>query len=143
MEIDPFTWHFCHFSYLAVLQKSMALPKGITAQPSRFAALNLDSESESDGSGDEWLVVSGNKGTNKTKSNVGAPAQQKDDPAGARPLSKSAKKRARKKRNQQNLSEVSVKCHKVGNYSYMSCGVFVDAFTCSPKMPEKNKQGMK
>lgn len=79
----------------------MALSKGIKVQPSRFAALNLDSDSDSDASGNEWLeVVSSSKTTGKTSRGAAA-TQSKNGPAGDRPLSKSAKKRARKKRNQQ------------------------------------------
>ena len=86
--------------------EEMALHKGIKVQPSRFAALQLESDSES-GEDDpfevEWHQVGG-----KSKSKGGAPpSQQKDGPPGARQLSKSAKKRARKKRNQQSTSEVS------------------------------------
>lgn len=83
----------------------MAQSKGIKVQPSRFAALNLDSDSESDASGNEWFeVATSSKSTGKTK---GRGAAAKNGSAGDRPLSKSAKKRARKKRNQPSSSEVN------------------------------------
>ena len=86
----------------------MAQSKGIKVQPSRFAALNLDSDSESDASGNEWFeVATSSKSTGKTKGRGGAATQSKNGPTGDRPLSKSAKKRARKKRNQHSSSEVN------------------------------------
>ena len=93
----------------------MALAKGIAVQPSRFSALNIESDSDSDPSDNNWFeVVSGGKGAKSKGKAAGDAAarahtqqqQNKDGPAGARPLSKSAKKRARKKRNQQSSSEV-------------------------------------
>jgi hypothetical protein len=86
----------------------MALPNAIKVQPSRFAALNLDSDSDSGDSGNEWFEVVGGKATSKPKGKEGgsnAPQEHKDGPSGGRSLSKSAKKRARRKRNQQSLSE--------------------------------------
>ena len=77
--------------------REMALQAGIKVQPSRFAALKLDSDSESEE--EEWREVVGkSKGRGK--------GVQKPSPDGAKPLSKSAKKRARKKRNQRSASEV-------------------------------------
>lgn len=86
----------------------MALPKGIKVQPSRYSALSLDTDSDSDASGDDgWWEVAGGGKTNKPKVKGGSgPGQQhKDGPPGAKPLSKNAKKRARKKKNQQSSSE--------------------------------------
>ena len=85
----------------------MSLHKGIKVQPSRFAALNIDSDTDSDASGDEWFEVVSGKATSKTKSkgsSSDAQQQLKDGPSGGKPLSKSAKKRARRKRNQQSSS---------------------------------------
>ena len=77
-------------------------------QPSRFSALNIDSDSDSDASGSGWIEIA--KGTRqKGKEGEAATAgrQHRDGAQGHKPLSKSAKKRARKKRNQQSSSEVS------------------------------------
>lgn len=84
----------------------MSLHKGITVQPSRFAALNIDSDSDSDTSGNEWFEVVSGKATSKTNKGGSSDVQQqhKDGPSGGKPLSKSAKKRARRKRNQQSSS---------------------------------------
>ena len=83
----------------------MSLAKGIKVQPSRFAALNIDdSDSESEASGGEWFEVVGKA----PKSKGGAQQQHRDGATGARPLSKSAKKRARKKKNQRSSSEVGL-----------------------------------
>ena len=83
----------------------MSIAKGIKVQPSRFSALNIDSNSDSEGSGGEWCEVVGKGPKSKGKEGAAQP-QQRDAAAGFRPLSKSAKKRARKKRNQQSSSEV-------------------------------------
>ena len=86
----------------------MSLAKGIKVQPSRFSALNIDSDSDSEVSGGEWLEVAG-KGSKSKGKDGAAQAQHREAVSGNRPLSKSAKKRARKKRNQQSSSsEVSI-----------------------------------
>lgn len=80
----------------------MPVSKGIDVQKSRFAALALETSSESEEDGDgEWERVK--KATQK-------PGAKKKDESGStrvghdgenKPLSKNAKKRARKKRQQQ------------------------------------------
>ncbi|CAI8051840.1 hypothetical protein GBAR_LOCUS28376 [Geodia barretti] len=82
----------------------MSLAKGIKVQPSRFSALNIDSDSDSEVSGVEWLEVVG-KGSKSKGKDGAAQAQHREAVSGNRPLSKSAKKRARKKRNQQSESK--------------------------------------
>lgn len=117
----------------------MALSKGIKVQPSRFAALNLDSDSESDASGNEWFEVvssSSSKATGTAKTRGAAPTQPKEGQAGDRPLSKSAKKRARKKRSQLSSSEVNM-IHVVSVFSTSVC---VNVSTDSRKVMLKEKQ---
>lgn len=90
----------------------MALSKGIKVQPSRFSALNIDSDSDSDVSGGGWIEVA--KGT-RSKGDAAtrtAARQHRNGAQADKPLSKSAKKRARKKRSQQNTSEVNFE-HRV------------------------------
>lgn len=79
---------------------------GIKVEQSRFAALKVDSGPESDEDVSEWHQVGGKQ---KSRGKNGNPGQTEDSSA-PRPISKSAKKRARKKRNQQSASEVSCTC---------------------------------
>lgn len=81
----------------------MALAKGIKVQPSRFSALNIDSDSDSEASAGDWFEVVGKAPKSKSK-DAGTKQQTREVPGATRPLSKSAKKRARKKRNQQSSS---------------------------------------
>ena len=81
----------------------MALSTGIAAQKSRFAILDIESESAS--SGDEWQQVRNIHGEaphHKNRSGHQGP------PPADKPMSKSAKKRARKRRNRNSSSEVSL-----------------------------------
>ncbi len=88
----------------------MAASMGIKVQPSRFAILKVESESESgeeEGGGVEWMKVP--KAVRKKSG--GSQKEQGVGPGsgggGEVTMSKNAKKRARKKRNQQKaLSEV-------------------------------------
>ena len=87
----------------------MPVSKGLEVQKSRFAALALETSSESEE--EEWETVK--KAPHKPS---GAKQTQRkgdgQDVLGNKPLSKNAKKRARKKRQQQALvaSEVNGAC---------------------------------
>lgn len=109
------------------------MSKGIKVQPSRFAALNLDSDSDSDVSGGGgWIEVAkgtrqkGKEGDAATRTAV---RQHRDGAQGDKSLSKSAKKRARKKRSQQSSSEVSV-THRAILYTVFS-KVYICVFHAS------------
>ena len=82
----------------------MPVSKGIDVQKSRFAALALEtsSESEEELAGREWQTVkqkaAGGKQGAQKKGGAHSTGQEGEE---NRPLSKNAKKRARKKRQQQ------------------------------------------
>ena len=76
---------------------------GISVQKSKFAALAIDSLSDDDSDDDaKWTQVKPAPAKQKTNTKP-KEAGGKD---GEKPLSKNAKKRAAKKKRQQNLSEV-------------------------------------
>lgn len=80
----------------------------ITARPSKFAVLAVDSSSESD---EEWTQV---KGASKTKASV----KGKSEESGSnKPPSKNAKKRARKKKNQQAEGAASAEANEPSSIS--------------------------
>ena len=81
----------------------MPLPKPLNVQQSRFAAIALDSDSESDsGNEGEWKQVP----KAASKGSLKAGEQHADE---SKPLSKNAKKRARKRRNRCSASSEVVK----------------------------------
>lgn len=77
----------------------MPASKGLEVQKSRFAALALEtsSESEEEHGGGEWETVK----KAPHKAGGAKQAQKKLSDGESKPLSKNAKKRARKKRQQQ------------------------------------------
>ena len=76
---------------------------GISVQKSKFAALAIDSLSDNDSEDDtKWTQVKSVPAKQKTK----AKPKEAEGKDGEKPLSKNAKKRAAKKKRQQNLSEV-------------------------------------
>ena len=110
----------------------MAVRAGIKVQPSRFAALRVDSDPDSE---DEWMeVMVGGKVKGKARS--GGAAGQKQGADGAKPLSKSAKKRARRKKNQRGAAEVSgnrsvALAASVYSYNYSVCsGYCCSGYRC-------------
>lgn len=108
MNFNP---HRCAINRVPVCKSehcaSMPASKGLKVQQSRFAALALEtsSESEEERGGGEWETV-------KKASHKAGSAKQTQKKLGdgheveSKPLSKNAKKRARKKRQQQAVSEV-------------------------------------
>lgn len=89
----------------------MALVKGLNVQKSKFAALSIDSLSDdSEDGGLGWHEVKPSTTTKPKPKGKQTVTQLQGGgtghEGGARPLSKNAKKRARKKRNQSTLSEV-------------------------------------
>ena len=92
----------------------MPVSKGIDVQKSRFAALALEtsSESEDEPATEDWQTVKkgavgGGGGPGKKKGGAQPPGQ---DGGENKPLSKNAKKRARKKRQQQQAQTASEVC---------------------------------
>ena len=96
----------------------MPVSKGIDVQKSRFAALALEtsSESEEEIAGGDWQTIKkhagGKQGAQKGKGGAQSTGQEGD-----RPLSKNAKKRARKKRQQAQVAgevcDVIMNTHKI------------------------------
>ena len=80
----------------------MPVSKGIDVQKSRFAALALEtsSESEDESAVGEWQTVKKGAGVGGGKKKGGAHSGGQDGGEN-KPLSKNAKKRARKKKQQQ------------------------------------------
>ena len=89
----------------------MPISKGIDVQKSRFAALALETSSESEEGGDgEWeRVKKAHKAGAAAKPHGQKGSQRVGQDGESKPLSKNAKKRARKKKQQQaqGASEVS------------------------------------
>lgn len=98
----------------------MPVSKGIDVQKSRFAALALETSSESDEESavGEWHTVkkgaTASAGGGKKKGGAQSAGQ---DGGENKPLSKNAKKRARKKRQQQQAQIASEVC--IRQYIYM------------------------
>lgn len=102
----------------------MPISKGIDVQKSRFAALALETSSDSDDERrGEWETVK--KSAHKPGGGKQAQKQVSGQEGENKPLSKNAKKRARKKRQQQAqvASEVSRVLFGRG-YSSCTCMVF-------------------
>ena len=85
--------------------------KGLTVQKSRFAALSLDQDSdEEEGSETQWQQVAPSKPKSAPPKKGVSHGGQGHNEEG-RTLSKSAKKRARKKRNKSTSSDRDVREH--------------------------------
>lgn len=91
----------------------MSVSRGIDVQKSRFAALALEtsSESEDEPAAGEWQTVKkgATAGSGGGKKRGGAQSTGQDGGEN-KPLSKNAKKRARKKRQQQQAQMASEVC---------------------------------
>ena len=101
----------------------MPVSKGIDVQKSRFAALALEtsSESEDESAVGEWQTVKKGVGAGAGGGRKKGGAQSSGQDGGEnKPLSKNAKKRARKKRQQQQAQMASeVRIVRIKTIIYM------------------------
>lgn len=85
----------------------VSLMKGLSVQQSRYAVLSLSQDSESEEDSSAWQVAQPKaKGANKKSIGTASTAQSPTEDG--KVMSKSAKKRARKKRNKSTSSDQTV-----------------------------------